>query len=165
MLDKTGFFLRDSWRYWYPPVAETDIYAEGYIAADPAGDLRQRHYVSSPDYPFLTTDTVADVLSPFLRHDTQPPQLVIIVVEGLGRAFTNEGAYLGNFTPFLDSLSKQSLYWDNFLSAGGRTFAVLPSVLGSLPFARQGFLAMGADMPPTLSLDLSLIHICRKRPA
>jgi hypothetical protein len=153
LLDKPGFFLRESWSYWYPPVAETDVYAEGYIAADAGGDLRQRHYVTSPDYPFLTTDTVADVLSPFLRRDNQPPNLVIILVEGLGRAFTNEGAYLGNFTPFLDSLSKQSLYWDNFLSAGGRTFAALPSVLGSLPFAREGFLALGADMPPTLSLD------------
>jgi hypothetical protein len=153
VLDKTGFFLRESWRYWYPPVAETDIYAEGYIAADAAGDLRQRHYSSSPDYPFLTTDTVADVLSPFFRRDTRPPNVVILLVEGLGRAFTNENAYLGNFTPFLDSLSRQSLYWDNFLSAGGRTFAVLPSVLGSLPYARQGFIALGADMPPTLSLD------------
>jgi len=153
LLDKTGFFLQESWRYWHPLVAETDIYAEGYISAHAAGELRQRHYVSSPDYPFLSTDTVADVLSPFLRRNNQPPHLVIILVEGLGRAFTNDGAYLGNFTPFLDSLSKQSLYWDNFLSAGGRTFAVLPSVLGSLPFAKQGFLALGADMPPTLSLD------------
>ena len=152
LLDKPGFFLHESWRFWHPPVAETDIYAEGYVAGDAGGDLRKRQYVASPDYPFLTTDTVADVLSPFLRLDTQPPHLVIILVEGLGRAFTSDGAYLGNFTPFLDSLSRQSLYWDNLLSAGGRTFAALPSVLGSLPFARQGFLELGPLMPPILSL-------------
>ena len=60
-------------------------------------------------------------------------------MEGLGRAFTNKGAYLGNFTPFIDSLAEKSLYWENFLSEGGRTFAVLPSFLGSLPFAKNGF--------------------------
>ncbi|HYM92575.1 MAG TPA: LTA synthase family protein, partial [Chitinophagaceae bacterium] len=60
--------------------------------------------------------------------------------------------YLGNFTPFLDSLSKQSLYWKNFLSEGGRTFAVLPSLLGSLPFAKSGFCDLGENMPSHLSL-------------
>jgi uncharacterized sulfatase len=78
------------------------------------------------------------------------------LVEGLGRAFTNEGAYLGNFTPFIDSLSNHSLYWSNFLSEGGRTFAVLPSLLGSLPFAKNGFLELGEQMPAHLSL-LSLL--------
>ena len=77
---------------------------------------------------------------------------MIVLVEGLGRAFCNEGAYLGNFTPFLDSLSQHSLYWENFLSGGGRTFAVLPSVLGSLPFGKNGFNEMKETMPPQLSL-------------
>jgi uncharacterized sulfatase len=74
----------------------------------------------------------------------------------LGRAFTNDGAYLGNFTPFIDSLSGKSIYWKNFLSEGGRTFAALPSILGSLPFAKNGFLALGNNMPDHLSL-LSLL--------
>ena len=77
---------------------------------------------------------------------------MIILVEGLGRAFTNDGAYLGNFTPFLSELSEDSMYWKNFLSQGGRTFAVLPSLLGSLPFAENGFLGMGDKMPEQLSL-------------
>jgi uncharacterized sulfatase len=44
------------------------------------------------------------------------------------------------------------LYWDNFLSAQGRTFAVLPSILGSLPFAEQGFNQLGEGMPKQLSI-------------
>jgi uncharacterized sulfatase len=104
----------------------------------------------------LHNESTPDVLSPFLKPNATPPNIVIILVEGLGRAFTNEGAYLGNFTPFIDTLSNKSLYWKNFLSEGGRTFAVLPSVLGSLPFAKNGFLELGDGMPTHLSL-LSLL--------
>lgn len=152
VLDKTVFFLRNSWIYWHPRPAETDIYADNYAGGDGAPGLRQRRYIDRDNHPFLTADTVADVLSPFFRRDDRPPNIVILLVEGLGRAFANGEAYLGNFTPFLDSLSRQSLYWDNFLSAGGRTFAALPSVLGSLPFAENGFLALGDWMPPVLTL-------------
>jgi uncharacterized sulfatase len=109
-------------------------------------------YTDEEKYPFLHADSTADVLSPFFNKSDKAPNIVIILVEGLGRAFTNEGAYLGNFTPFIDSLSKQSLYWKNFLSEGGRTFAVLPSVLGSLPFAKNGFCELGDKMPDHLSL-------------
>jgi cellulose synthase/poly-beta-1,6-N-acetylglucosamine synthase-like glycosyltransferase/phosphoglycerol transferase MdoB-like AlkP superfamily enzyme len=111
------------------------------------------HYVDENHYPFLhTVDTTADVLSPFFNTQPAPPNIVFIIVEGLGRAFSNKNAYLGSFTPFLDSLSGKSLYWSNFLSAGGRTFAMLPSVFGSLPFAKNGFLEMGDKMPRHQSL-------------
>ena len=53
---------------------------------------------------------------------------------------------------FIDSLSNKSLYWKNFLSEGGRTFAVLPSLMGSLPFAKNGFLELGNAMPAHHSL-------------
>jgi uncharacterized sulfatase len=38
------------------------------------------------------------------------------------------------------------------LSTGGRTFAVLPSLFGSLPFGERGFLQMGKEMPNHFSL-------------
>jgi len=111
------------------------------------------NYIDPNAFPFLhAVDTSADKLSPFFNKGKATPNVVIVLVEGLGRAFTNKGAYLGNFTPFIDSLSKQSLYWPNFLSEGGRTFAVLPSVLGSLPFGKNGFGEMGTAMPEHLSL-------------
>ena len=92
------------------------------------------------------------MLTPFFNPKKPAPNIVIILMEGLGRAYSNDGAYLGSFTPFLDSLASKSLYWENFLSQGGRTFAVLPSLLGSLPFAKNGFLELGANMPAQLSL-------------
>jgi uncharacterized sulfatase len=123
------------------------------LADNDAGSLIRYHYVDKTNFPFLhTTESSWEVLSPFFNRDSTPPNIVIVLVEGLGRAFTGRDAYLGNFTPFIDSLSQKSLYWQNFLSEGGRTFAVLPSVLGSLPFAKNGFNGLDNAMPRHLSL-------------
>lgn len=108
--------------------------------------------VSSQEYPLLRDEVYPDVLGPFLNTGPTKPNLVFIIVEGLGRSFVGEQAPLGGFTPFLDSLSRQSLYWENFLSTSGRTFAVLPSLFGSLPFGERGFMEMGDRMPSHLSL-------------
>jgi phosphoglycerol transferase MdoB-like AlkP superfamily enzyme len=68
-----------------------------------------------------------------------PPNLVFIIVEGLGRNFSGPGARLGSFTPFLDELAGRSLYFENFLSGQGRTFGVLTTVFGSLPFGETAW--------------------------
>lgn len=114
------------------------------------GDLLQRQAPTmagiSDEYPFEHAETTPDTLGPLLALDAaKAPNLVIVVVEGLGRSFSGPGARLGSFTPFLDELAKKSLYWDNFLATQGRTFAVLPSVLGSLPFGFYGTQSMVHD--------------------
>jgi len=133
-----------------------DIYADAYIGdygeTASATGITAVNYLAENQYPFLHKDETPDVLGPFFNTAPTPPNVVIIIVEGLGRAFTGPDAYLGSFTPFVDSLAQQSLYWENFLSEGGRTFAVLPSILGSLPFGQQGFSDLGAQMPDHLSL-------------
>jgi phosphoglycerol transferase MdoB-like AlkP superfamily enzyme len=157
ILNKSDYFFTSSVNHFFPDNDEVDIYADNYIG-DYAGQqsISAYNYVDPYNYPFLHADSSKDVLTPFFKPTATPPNIVIVLVEGLGRAFTNEGAYLGNFTPFIDSLSNQSLYWRNFLSEGGRTFAVLPSLLGSLPFAKNGFIELGGQMPAHLSL-LSLL--------
>jgi hypothetical protein len=116
-------------------------------APGPARDARD------PRYPFLHAETTPDSLGPLFALDAhRPPNLVIVIVEGLGRSFSGPGAELGSFTPFLDELAAGGLYFENFLSTQGRTFAVLPSLLGSLPFADQGFAALGTQMPEHASL-------------
>ncbi len=165
-VNKFAFFFASSYDHFFPPPAGQDIYSDTYsgdFATDGAGKeketLAKINYADEQHYPFLRSiDSTTDVLSPFFNTTTKPPNIVILLVEGLGRAFTNKGAYLGNFTPFLDSLSGKSLYWENFLSEGGRTFAVLPSVLGSLPFAKNGFNELGSSMPQHLSLVNVLKH-------
>ncbi|MBI3567990.1 MAG: sulfatase-like hydrolase/transferase [Gemmatimonadetes bacterium] len=110
-------------------------------------------------YPLLHRATYDDVLGPRFETAQQPPNIVIIVVEGLGRDFVGEGAHYGGFTPFLDSLERRSLYWDDFLSTSGRTFGIFPALLASLPHAEGGFMELGAQMPP----HLSLISLLRQR--
>ena len=109
-------------------------------------------YKDEANFPFLHTDSTKDVLSAFMKRSATPPNFVFIIVEGLGRAFSNDNAYLGSFTPFLDSLSTHSLYWENCISTAGRTFEVLPSVLGSLPYSQHGFTELGGQMPRYLGL-------------
>lgn len=153
--NKADFFLAASKSHFFPELPETDIYSDAYIGdySDIAGTTSPIifSYPDEKNYPFLHEAATADVLSPFFKKTQVPPHIVIVAIEGLGRAFSNQGAYLGSFTPFLDSLSEKSLYWENCLSNGGRTFALLPSLLGSLPFGKNGFNEL-SPLPPHLSL-------------
>ncbi len=106
------------------------------------------------EYPLMKPFQDPDVLGPFFTIDNQRPNIVIIIVEGLGSEFIGTNEYAG-FTPYLDSLIPKSLYWENFVSNTGRTFGVLPSLLGSLPFAKEGFLEL--DPLPTHTSLISIL--------
>lgn len=152
------YFYRESFDHFFPPAAERNLHTGDMLNGNDAGDagIDRFNYTNENKYPFLHKDETRDVLSPFLRRNTRKPNIVIVLLEGLGRAYANKGAYLGSFTPFMDSLAGHSLYWENFLSSAGRTFAVLPSVLASLPFGKSGFTELGSLTPEHLSL-LSLL--------
>lgn len=106
-----------------------------------------------PRYPFAHAERTPDTLGPlFNTRAGTPPNLVFIIVEGLGRSFSGPGARFGSFTPFLDELAGRSLYFENFLAGQGRTFGVLPTVFGSLPFGDNGMAALGEHMPRHASL-------------
>ncbi|WP_304063744.1 LTA synthase family protein [Pedobacter glucosidilyticus] len=154
-VNKTGFFFQKSYDYFTRNEPEVDIYAENYIedvtSENSSDGINTFKYVDVK-YPFLRENNTADVLGNFFHKFDSPPNIIYIQIEGLGRAFSGEGAYLGSFTPFLDSLAQKSLYFENFLAAQGRTFASLPSVLGSLPFAEHGFADLGNKMPTHLTL-------------
>jgi lipoteichoic acid synthase len=102
--------------------------------------------------PFKETK---DVLAPFFNVQSEKPNIVIIMVEGLGSDFIGNNSY-GGFTPFLDSLTSKSLYWENFVSNTGRTFGVASSLLASLPYGEKGFLEMG-----TLPSHISLLSVLK----
>ncbi|WP_426092077.1 sulfatase-like hydrolase/transferase [Flavobacterium sp. DSR3-2] len=94
------------------------------------------------EYPLeQSSENTKDVLAPFFNISKEKPNVVFIIVEGLGSDFTDDGEYKG-FTPYLDSLTSKSLYWENFVSTSGRTFGALPSLLGSLPFGENGFMEL-----------------------
>ncbi|RZS90549.1 sulfatase-like hydrolase/transferase [Aquimarina brevivitae] len=108
------------------------------------------------EYPFLRKyDKKKDVLSPFFELKTEKPNIVMLIVEGLGTEFTGNHTH-GGFTPYLDSLKNKSLYWENFVSNTGRTFGVLPSLLGSLPYGEVGFLEV-----PKIPSHISLLSVLK----
>ncbi|MDD7914481.1 hypothetical protein [Polaribacter ponticola] len=103
------------------------------------------------EYPFLKpSDATPDVLGSFFNVKEEKPNIVFIVVEGLGSEFVGDRDYSG-FTPYLNSIIPESLYWDNFLCNTGRTFGAIPSLIGSLPFGEKGFLEI-EDTPTHVSL-------------
>lgn len=93
------------------------------------------------NYPFAHIDKSPDVLSTFFNLDLDAkPNFVFIITEGLGREFCGTNCIYPSPMPFFDSLASVSLSWDNCLSSSQRTFAVLPTIFGNLPFGEHGFL-------------------------
>ncbi|HNP78426.1 MAG TPA: sulfatase-like hydrolase/transferase, partial [Cyclobacteriaceae bacterium] len=103
--------------------------------------------ITPGSYPLLHTVNYSGNLTPYLNTPKNYPNIVVIIVEGLGRDFTGPDAVYGGFTPFLDSLAGHSLFWKNAVSNAGRTFGAPPSILGSLPYGDNGFMNYGTAMP------------------
>ncbi|GHN01751.1 hypothetical protein WSM22_32400 [Cytophagales bacterium WSM2-2] len=98
-------------------------------------------------YPLLHAVNYTDSLGRYFNSFRNYPNIVFVIVEGLGRDFCGANAPYGGFTPFIDSLSTKSLYWENALSNAGRTFGAPPSILGSLPYSKLGMMGYGNEMP------------------
>src|SRR5690606_22669896 len=105
-VNKEAFFLEKTYAHFMDTEPEVDIYAINYIddQTDSPSDARNFTYISD-EYPFLHKEETPDVLGSFFSIDSSKvPNIVIIQVEGLGRAYSGPNAYLGSFTPFLDQL-------------------------------------------------------------
>lgn len=107
-----------------------------------------KNYTSS-EFPILYNENYnVNTLGNYFTIDKKTkPNIVIIIVESLCDQISGKYASIGSFTPFLDSLEQHSLYWRNNLSSSERTFGVLPTVLGSLPPAKTGFMETDKAMP------------------
>lgn len=142
-LNKSRFLTEEAFDYWmYGGEFYFDFYLRGTN-----DDLIVKKEFTSDEYPFLHKNEYPDVLSPFFDTLNQAPDIVFIFVESLGKAYSGKDAYLGSFTPFLDSLEQHSLVWTNALSSTGRTFGLLPGVFGGLPFGEKGFLELYDEFP------------------
>ncbi|MEI6138078.1 MAG: sulfatase-like hydrolase/transferase [Mariniphaga sp.] len=148
--NKAYHILTATYLYVYPDdLTEEALFSYFYTGISQIG--KSFEYLS-PEYPFLRKDETPDILGKYFDIGAKKPNLVFLIVESLGRAYSGEGAYLSSFTSFLDSLENKSLYWENVVSTAGRTFEVLPSVFGSMPYGKSGFAELGNDMPDGMSL-------------
>ncbi|MGB5360338.1 MAG: sulfatase-like hydrolase/transferase [Eudoraea sp.] len=119
------------------PVNENKLQHLAYSVADEVFDFNK--YEGEAEYPLLQSYVSNKGLSPYFNLKDKKPNLVFIVVEGLGSDFVGDKAIYRGFTPFLDSLQAKSMYWNNYLSNAGESYAALPCLLGSLPFGENGF--------------------------
>ncbi len=152
--NKFSFWVADSYHYFAEKDAfNADRLSESELATEIAFYQQNQPFrFVSKEYPLMHENDNRDVLGNFFNlSPTAPPNIVILVVEGLSRDFSGDKAYAGSFTPFLDSLSHKSLTWDNFLSTAPGTFAAHPAIEGSLPYGKKGFSVIN-DMPDHLSL-------------
>jgi uncharacterized sulfatase len=92
-----------------------------------------------PEYPLLHAADTSDVLTAYLNEGSRSPNIVFVIVEGLGKVFVGPDARWGGFAPYLDSLRHESLYWPNTLSTSGSSFNVVPSLFASLPYDDQHY--------------------------
>ncbi|MES2179636.1 MAG: hypothetical protein V4550_17380 [Gemmatimonadota bacterium] len=60
-------------------------------------------------YPLMHVAAHKDVLGPFVTRAPANPNIVMVIIEGLGRDFMVMARPYGGFMPFLDALSR-SLY-------------------------------------------------------
>jgi len=106
------------------------------------------------DYPFERKNVGEDRLGNFFRTDTfkESPNFVFIIIEGLGKRLTGTEEQTFIATPFLDSLSKNGLYWENCLSSAERTFGALPAIFASVPHGEKGFSNIWKPIPEHNSL-------------
>jgi len=150
--NKLSFWISDSYTY-FKNKRKVDVELTDNQLSE-AVDFYQKNHpfeFTNKEYPLLHKSSNNDVLGSFFNLKSTPPNIVILVVEGLSKDFSGDGAYATSFTPFLDSLSHKSLAWDNFLSTAPGTFAAHPAIEGSLPYGKRGFSSMNV-MPDHLSL-------------
>ena len=124
----------------------------------PVGSIREFHsYFPENEFvdnrfPFLSTEKNDDVLGDFFDLGDKKPNIVVVIVEGLGRENSGKYSKYISSTPFLDSLAEHSLYWLNCMSASQRTAGVFPAIFGALPCGREGFMAYKRNAPSFNSL-------------
>ncbi len=71
--------------------------------------------------------------------DGKPPHIVLVIVESMSSDFFGERSKNTEcLMPFMDSLSKKSVYYPNGFSSSQRTHNVLPAVLSSVPNVVDG---------------------------
>ena len=147
-VNKSRFLSEEAFDYFM----YKDEYYFDFFLRNTNDDLLVKKDFAETGYPFLHSAKYPDMLSPYFDSLSSPPDIVFILVESLGKAYSGKDAYLGSFTPFLDSLEQKSLVWTNAISSTGRTFGIQPRLFGGLPFGEKGFLELYDNFPAHHSL-------------
>lgn len=108
--------------------------------------------LKNQQFPLYQPNFIENPLAEFFNLKETPPNIVLIIVESLSSSFSGPNADEISYTPFLDSLALSSLYFDNTVATSERSFAALPSMIGSLPHGAKGFSHSSTGYPENKTL-------------
>lgn len=134
-LNKTVFFVQRSVQYFLIKNSERDLELKSKLD----------FHLLYPNKRFIDTTFIllserdtSNSISKYFEQPSAVPSVVILIVEGLNNDFINS-YYDLELMPFLTQLKSASLYWENCFTLGERSFAVVPSITGGLPYGQKGF--------------------------
>lgn len=115
-------------------------------------------------YPLIHELNASSEFGKYLQKSPKgPPNVVIIIVESMSSCLVGKNSDNPcHFMPFLDSLSRKSLYFPNFISTCERTHNVLPAALVSAPNPPEKQFMQKEEYPRHWSL-ISLLPDYRSR--
>jgi phosphoglycerol transferase MdoB-like AlkP superfamily enzyme len=119
------------------PVNENKTQYLLYHQAEASFDFNK--YEGTQEYPLLKSFNPPNELADYFSLGEKKPNLVFIVMDGVGADFVGEKAVYKDFMPYMNSLLNESLYWPHYVSNTGESVASIPSIFGSLPFGKNGF--------------------------
>ncbi len=90
-------------------------------------------------YPLLHESSYPNVLAPYINDFEKKPNIVLLIVEGLNNDYIKDKYRSIDLMPNVRKLAQEGLYWNRCLTLGERSFAALPSLIGSLPYGELGF--------------------------
>lgn len=112
---------------------ELDFYRYYKVLPDVEAFQIVRKQLSEPYATFLTNDPLDIERQIQYTEPERKLNVVLISVESLSASFLGCFGNEQNLTPFMDSLSKQSLFFNNFYASGTRTVRGLEALSLSLP--------------------------------
>lgn len=92
--------------------------------------LEEKKYMSLEEEKRLFDPIKHSVPARILPDNTN---VVIIMLESFGNEWVGAAGAKKSFTPFLDSLCKESLYFRNGIANGKKSIEAVPSIVSSLP--------------------------------
>ena len=89
-------------------------------------------YQGDKDYPLLRRAIKDSTFAGHFKLTKGNPNIVVIMVQGLGDGFIGKNASFKPFTPYLNKLSQHSLFWENHLTNSLDFKGAMTSLLGSI---------------------------------
>jgi phosphoglycerol transferase MdoB-like AlkP superfamily enzyme len=93
------------------------------------------------EYEFMSAKEADKLIHPVKQYVTDQPfqrkNVVVIILESFSRVFTGLGD-AQSYTPFLDSLSRNSIAYTNAYANGLRSNEGIPAILSGIPAMMQG---------------------------